>query len=112
MRVGAADIERVRVGTYKAALEVARHESPRTAAEARFSLKYAVASALVHGSVRLAAFEPARLEDPATRELMRRIEVAGDPGPDPPFPAERAARPPIQRRARPRVGRPQPPATG
>jgi len=54
MRVSAADIERVRIGTYKAALEVARHESPRTAAEARFSLKYTVASALAHGSVRLA----------------------------------------------------------
>ncbi len=98
MRVGAADIERVRVGTYKAALEVARHESPRTAAEARFSLKYTVASALVHGSVRLAAFEPARLADPATRELMRRIEVAVDPGLDAAFPAQRAARVAIEAR--------------
>src|SRR6266700_981529 len=98
MRVGAADIERMRVGTYKAALEVARHESPRTAAEARFSLKYTVASALVHGSVRLAAFEPARLEDPATRELMRRIEVAVDPGLDAAFPAQRAARVAIEAR--------------
>ena len=98
MRVAAADIERVRVGTYKAALEVARHESPRTAAEARFSLKYTVASALVHGSVRLAAFEPARLEDPATRELMRRIEVAVAPELDAAFPAQRAARVAIEAR--------------
>jgi 2-methylcitrate dehydratase PrpD len=92
MRVNAPEIERVRVGTYKAALEVAHHESPRTAAEARFSLKYTVASALVHGSVRLAAFEPARLADPATCELMRRIEVAIDPELDAAFPAQRAAR--------------------
>ncbi len=98
MRVSAADIERVRVGTYKAALEVARHESPRTAAEARFSLKYTVASALVHGSVRLAAFEPARLADTATRELMRRIEVAIDPELDAAFPAQRAARVAIEAR--------------
>jgi 2-methylcitrate dehydratase PrpD len=98
MRVPAAEIERVRIGTYKAALEVARYESPRTAAEARFSLKYTVASALAHGSVRLAAFEPARLEDPATRELMRRIDLAVDPELDAAFPAQRAARVAIEAR--------------
>ena len=38
------------------------YEAPRTPAEARFSLKYVVATALTHGSVRLAAFEPARLK--------------------------------------------------
>ncbi|MBI1943183.1 MAG: MmgE/PrpD family protein, partial [Betaproteobacteria bacterium] len=68
--VAASDIERVSVGTYRAALEVAGHERPRSAAQARFSLKYVVASALAHGSVRLAAFEPARLEDALTRSLM------------------------------------------
>ena len=62
MSVPAPDIERMRVGTYQAALDVAGYESPRTAAEARFSLKYVVATALTHGSVRLAAFEPARMK--------------------------------------------------
>jgi len=46
---------------------------PATAAEARFSTPYLVATALTHGSVRLAAFEPARLEDAVTRSLMRRV---------------------------------------
>ena len=92
MRVLSPDIGRVSIGTYKAALDVARHEAPRTAAEARFSLKYAVASALVHGSVRLAAFEPSRLEDPVTRELMRRIDLTVDPELDAAFPVQRAAR--------------------
>ncbi|MCX7962071.1 MAG: MmgE/PrpD family protein [Burkholderiales bacterium] len=90
--VGARDIARVRVATYRAALEVAGHDDPRTAAEARFSLRYAVAHALAHGSVRLAAFEPARLADPRTRDLMRRIEIAVDPELDRAFPARRAAR--------------------
>jgi 2-methylcitrate dehydratase PrpD len=98
MRVLSPDIERVSIGTYKAALDVARHESPRTAAEARFSLKYTVASALSHGSVRLSAFEPKRLEDPVTRELMRRIDVAVDPELDAAFPAQRAARIAIETR--------------
>ena len=98
MQVPASDIERVTIGTYKAALDVARHESPQTAAEARFSLKYTVASALAHGSVRLAAFQPARLEDPVTRELMRRIDVAVAPDLDAAFPAQRAARIAIEAR--------------
>jgi 2-methylcitrate dehydratase PrpD len=51
-----------------------------------------VASALVHGSVRLSAYEPARLNDPATRALMKRITKALDPEVDAGFPGRRAAR--------------------
>ena len=58
MGIDAGEIERLRVGTYKAALDVAGIDEPRTAAEARFSLKYVVATALTGGSVRFAAFEP------------------------------------------------------
>ena len=85
------------VGTYKAALDVAARE-PRTAAEGRFSLKYVVATALTHGSVRFAAFEADRLGNPATRDLMRRVEVAVDPQLDAAFPAQRAARVAIEAR--------------
>ena len=92
LEVKAADIARVRVGSYRAAKEVSGYENPLTPAEARFSLKYVVATALTHGSVRLAAFEPARMRDPATRELMQKIEVLIDPELDAAFPAQRAAR--------------------
>jgi len=92
MKIAARDIERIRVGSYRAAKEVSGYESPRTAAEARFSLKYVVASALTHGSVRLAAFEPARMNDAPTRDLMARIELAIDPELDAAFPQQRAAR--------------------
>lgn len=92
MKLAAAGIERIRVGSYRAAKEVSGYESPQTAAEARFSLKYVVATALTHGSVRLAAFEPARIHDAATRDLMARIEVAIDPELDAAFPKQRAAR--------------------
>jgi 2-methylcitrate dehydratase PrpD len=87
-----ADIARVRVGSYRAAKEVSGYEDPTTPAEGRFSLKYVVATALVHGSVRLAAFEPARLQDPVTRKLMQKIEVTIDPELDAAFPNQRAAR--------------------
>ena len=92
MKLAAGDIGRVRVGSYRAALEVSGYENPATPAEARFSLKYVVASALVHGSVRVAAFAPDRINDPATRELMKRIDVAIDPELDAAFPGQRAAR--------------------
>jgi 2-methylcitrate dehydratase PrpD len=98
MGLAAKDIGRVKVGTYKAALDVAGCEEPKTAAEGRFSLKYVVATALTHGSVRFAAFEPPRLQDPATRELMRRVDVAVDPQLDAAFPAQRAARVAIEAR--------------
>jgi 2-methylcitrate dehydratase PrpD len=92
MKVAAREIERIRVGSYRAAKEVSGYDSPQTPAEARFSLKYVVATALTHGSVRFAAFEPARMNDAATRELMTRIEVAIDPALDAAFPKQRAAR--------------------
>jgi 2-methylcitrate dehydratase PrpD len=90
--IRADDIEQISIGTYRAALEVAGYESPATPAEARFSVKYTVASALVHGSVRLAAFEPARMNDVATRALMKKITLTLDPELDAAFPGQRAAR--------------------
>ena len=92
MAVAANDIERVTVGTYEAALKVAGYEQPRTAAEARFSIKYVVATALTHGNVRLAAFEPERMQDRATRACMEKISVSVDKELDAAFPRQRAAR--------------------
>ena len=92
MRLDPADIEKVEVATYRAGLEVAHYESPRTPAEGRFSLKYVVAAALRHGSVRLDAFSPERLSERATQDLMKRISVRLDPELDAAFPGRRAAR--------------------
>jgi 2-methylcitrate dehydratase PrpD len=98
MGVAADEIARVRVGGYRATLEVAGIADPATAAEARFSTPYLVATALTHGSVRLAAFEPPRLDDKSTRALMKRVELALDPAIDAAFPAQRAARVAIEAR--------------
>src|SRR5512134_554465 len=89
MQIEADDIESVEVATYRAGLEVAHYEDPRTPAEGRFSLKYVVATALTHGSVRLAAFEPARLGDPGTQALMKKVRTSLDPELDAAFPAKR-----------------------
>lgn len=90
--VKGGEIKRVRVATYRPALEVAGYDDPQTPAEARFSLKYVVANALTHGSVRLAAFTPERIRDANTRALMQRVELAVDPALDATFPGQRAAR--------------------
>ncbi|HEY0200215.1 MAG TPA: MmgE/PrpD family protein [Burkholderiaceae bacterium] len=92
MGIDAAQIKRVTVCTYGAALEVAGQPDPRTAAQARFSLPYVVATALLHGSVRLAAFSPERLADAHIRALMQRIELTVDTAIDAAFPGQRAAR--------------------
>jgi len=100
LNVRPEEIERIDVGTYRAGLEVAHYEQPRTPAEARFSMKYVVATALTHGSVRLAAFESSRLMDPQTRALMAKVSVALDPELDATFPRQRAARVAITARGR------------
>ena len=94
------DIQHIDVGTYRAGVEVAHYERPSTPAEARFSMKYVVATALTHGSVRLAAFEPPRLNDGATRALMEKVSVSVDPELDATFPRQRAARVAITARDR------------
>jgi 2-methylcitrate dehydratase PrpD len=100
MNLRAEEIDRIHVGTYRAGVEVAHYEKPETPAEARFSLKYVVATALTHGSVRLAAFTPERIQDGATRRLMEKLSVSLDPELDATFPRQRAARVAIEARGR------------
>jgi len=91
-RFRAEDVASIRIGTYKPALDIACHMRPTSANEARFSISYTVATALAHGSVRMAAYEPQRLHEPATRELLGRITLRVDPELDAAFPGRRAAR--------------------
>ena len=86
------EIARIEIGSYRASVEVSGVENPHTPAEGRFSIKYVVATALRHGSVRLAAFERAQLDDPETRALMKKINAGVDPELDASFPKQRAAR--------------------
>ncbi|HLV29035.1 MAG TPA: MmgE/PrpD family protein [Burkholderiaceae bacterium] len=85
------DIARVSISTYGPALAVAGNPNPSTAAEARFSIPFVVATALLHGSVRLAAFSDERLADTSIRALMARIELDVHPELDAQFPGQRAA---------------------
>ncbi|WP_313297738.1 MmgE/PrpD family protein [Diaphorobacter sp.] len=89
--IRAEDIDSIRIATYSPALAVAGNMQPRTASEARFSIAYVVATALLHGSVRLAAFSQERLDSPVIRALMERVQLEVEPQLDAAFPRQRAA---------------------
>ena len=55
-------------------------------------MRYVVASALVHGSLRQQAYSLQHLSDPVTRALMTRMLVSVDLKLDTAFPSERSAR--------------------
>jgi 2-methylcitrate dehydratase PrpD len=83
-------IRRVTVGTYRVALEITDRHSVSSPYEARFSTPFTVATALVHGSVRLSAFTEDRLRDAQVQSLMRRVEMIVDPACDEAFPRRSA----------------------
>jgi 2-methylcitrate dehydratase PrpD len=87
-----ARIARLRIETYGQAVEICGRETVTSPFEGRFSLRYTVAHALIHGSVRLSAFAPERLADPRIHELMARIEIVEDPELTRGYPGRRAAR--------------------
>ncbi|MFO0201861.1 MAG: MmgE/PrpD family protein, partial [Alphaproteobacteria bacterium] len=88
----ADDVVSIAVGGYKATKDVCDRPDARTEQDCRFSTQFTVATMLLHGGVRLAAFEPARLVDPAIRALMPRISVAIDAECAAAFPSKRSAK--------------------
>lgn len=87
-----SDIVSIEVGGYSATVEVTGNYLHGTPSAAKFCLPFLVASALVHGSIRLDAYTPARLEDAAVTALLKRISVTLDPEIDKLFPRQRAAK--------------------
>jgi 2-methylcitrate dehydratase PrpD len=85
------DIRKIRLASYKAGLDIIDNATPEGEYQAKFSIQYTVAHALVHGSVRLNAFAPERLNDPDVRTLMQKIEVVADPELSKGYPTQRAA---------------------
>jgi 2-methylcitrate dehydratase PrpD len=86
-----ADVDRIEVGTYRASLDVTNRRHVSTPFEGRFSTPFTVASALVHGSVRLDAFTPERLQDQAVQALMARVDMVVDENCEAAFPNRRSA---------------------
>jgi 2-methylcitrate dehydratase PrpD len=85
------DIKRVKIATYKAGTDITDNADPAGEYQAKFSLQYVTAHALVHGSVRLVAFSPERLLDPDVRSVLAKVEVVADPVLSKGYPGQRAA---------------------
>jgi 2-methylcitrate dehydratase PrpD len=91
-RLAPKDIAKVCIATYQGGLDVVNNYKPEGDYQAKFSLPYTVAHALIHGSVRIDAFGPERLNDPQLRALMGKVELAADAEMSRNFPRQRAAR--------------------
>ena len=88
----AAEVDSVVVGAYRATKDICDRPDAATEQECRFSVQFTGAMMLVHGGVRLAAYEEARMKDPAVRALMPRIRVEVDPECEAAFPSKRSAK--------------------
>jgi 2-methylcitrate dehydratase PrpD len=74
-RTGGSSAARVRISTYPAALDVTNRPAPATDHEARFSIQYCVATALLRGRPGLDAFEESARSDEAVLKLLANTTV-------------------------------------
>lgn len=70
------EVEEVRATIGHAQASMLRNHSPRTGLEAKFSLEFAVASALVARRVGLTELTDGFVAAPAVRDLMRKVRIA------------------------------------
>jgi 2-methylcitrate dehydratase PrpD len=76
--VAADSVERVRVRAPAGTLTPLIHHDPQTGLEAKFSLEYGVAAALLDGRPGFDSFSDAGVARPAARRLMQRVEAVAD----------------------------------
>jgi 2-methylcitrate dehydratase PrpD len=83
-----ADVAKVVVRTYSIAVDLVSNATPTTPYEAKFSLPFCMASALLNQKLVLSSFAPERIDDPPTRELMGLFHVEADPSIDNLYPTK------------------------
>jgi 2-methylcitrate dehydratase PrpD len=69
------DIRDIHIETYASGYEIVKEMRPVTPYQAKFSIAYCVAVALLDGCAGLAQFSPDRMADPAIAELLERTRV-------------------------------------
>jgi 2-methylcitrate dehydratase PrpD len=89
----AGDVVEIEVGTYRDALEiVGKNYEPRSPAEAKFSLPYCIAVALIDGLVGLRQFKDDRIKSPDVRRLSKKVRVYVDEEVDALYPRKLGAK--------------------
>jgi 2-methylcitrate dehydratase PrpD len=91
-RIGARPIEAIEVETYGATLALCDRPRPSTPYEAKFSLQFCVASALLRGNAGLGAFGEDSIRDERVLALASRVSVRVEPGIESRYPGEWPAR--------------------
>jgi len=86
------DIAKIRIATYQGGLDIIDNPAPEGGYQAKFSLQYTAAHALVFGSVRLNAFDDDHLANADVRAIMSKVECVADPELSKAFPRQRAAK--------------------
>ncbi|MDI3339483.1 MAG: MmgE/PrpD family protein [Sphaerobacter sp.] len=91
-RIAGRSIERVDIDTYRVALDITDNPTPRTPYEAKFSIQYAVAIALLDGRAGLEQFTEARMRRDDIASLLRRTSAGENPAHTAGYPAVWPAR--------------------
>jgi 2-methylcitrate dehydratase PrpD len=73
-------VEAVRVTVPAGGVAPLIHDRPATGLEAKFSMQYVLAAALLDGRIGLDAFEDAAVRRPEAQALLARVAVREDPG--------------------------------
>lgn len=77
--IKAADVEKVQIALYPAALDLLEKVEPQDPYAAKFNIPFCVATALVYGQVAISAFTADRLQDPKIQGVVERIILVRDP---------------------------------
>jgi len=72
------EVEKIDVSTYSLAAQLC-DPNPRNMLAGKFSIPFAVATTIVHGSTGIDSFSPEAVRNPVSRDLARRVNVAEDP---------------------------------
>jgi 2-methylcitrate dehydratase PrpD len=91
-RIAAERIEAIDLETYPATLALCDRPLPSTPYEAKFSVQFCLASALLRGNAGLRAFGEDSLRDPTVRALTSRVRARVEPRIEARYPAEWPAR--------------------
>ncbi len=78
-RFTATDVDRIDIGVDPITPTVLIHERPSTGLEAKFSMHFCAAAAVVYGVVGVETFETTPLTDPRVTALMGRVTMRVDP---------------------------------
>lgn len=79
MALAPNDVAQIECHTSSGSRSVLIHSHPKTALEAKFSLEYCVAIALIDGEVSLRQFTEEKIKGPTAQELMKKIKYVHPP---------------------------------